>query len=114
MRKVLGKICDLTRDAARSLACAWLDASKANALPHDPKIRLDAFLKIYLADGRGQWKPSTFESHATSIRAHILPGLGQEKVCDLTVHFHAELTRDLHRELTHQRVMFGGQVWVKA
>lgn len=84
MRKVLGKICDLTRDAARSLACAWLDACKTNALPHDPKIRLDTFLKIYLADCRGQWKLSTFESHATSIRAHILPGLGQERVCDLT------------------------------
>ena len=31
-----------------------------------------------------------------------------------TVNLHAELTRDLHRELTHQRVMFGGQAWVKA
>ena len=30
------------------------------------------------------------------------------------VNLHAELTRDLHRELTHQRVMFGGQAWVKA
>lgn len=84
VRKGLGKACDLTRDAARSLACAWLNARKANALPHDPKIRLHAFLKIYLADCREQWKASTFESHGTSIRAHILPGLGQEKVCDLT------------------------------
>ena len=32
----------------------------------------------------------------------------------LCVKLHAELTRDLHRELTHQRVMFGGQAWVKA
>jgi hypothetical protein len=30
------------------------------------------------------------------------------------VDFHAELTLDLHRELTHQRIMFGGQVWAKA
>ena len=26
----------------------------------------------------------------------------------MSVDFHAELTRDLHRELTHQRVMFRG------
>lgn len=29
----------------------------------------------------------------------------------MSVKFHAELTRDLHRELTHQRVMFRGSGW---
>jgi hypothetical protein len=38
-------------------------------------------------------------------------GLAPKSEC---VDFQAELTRDLHQELTQQWVMFAGQAWVKA
>lgn len=82
--KALGNARHLTREAARIMARALIEATDSDALPPDPKVKLVAFLETYLIDCRGQWKPSTFRAHESALRAQILPALGTVRVCDLT------------------------------
>lgn len=82
--KTLGSARQLTREAARVMARALIEATASDALPPDSKVKLVAFLETYLIDCRGQWKPSTFRAHETAVRTQIIPALGMTRVCELT------------------------------
>lgn len=82
--KALGNARQLTREAARVMARALIEATASDDLPPDPKVKLVAFLETYLIDCRGQWKPSTLRAHETALRSQIIPALGMTRVCDLT------------------------------